>query len=123
MKHDQLGEIGEVRSHPLEPLPDTVDDGNNLRPGVGRARGMPERVEIGLPRDCNQVVAARDLTAARSFVRDRPLVSAVHSYIAIEPPIASSMGTAPIPGPSGAVIRPPLTVGPPVTVAFFRPFG
>ena len=49
VEHDQLGEIGEVRSHPLEPLPDAADDSDNLRPGVARVRDLPERVEIGLP--------------------------------------------------------------------------
>ena len=63
MEHDQLGEIGELRSHPLQPLPDAADDGNNLRPGVARVQGLRERVEIGLPGDRNQAVAARDLTA------------------------------------------------------------
>ena len=74
MEHDQLGEIGEVRTHPLEPLPDATDHSDNLRPGVGWVRDLPGRVEIGLPGDCNQAVAARDLAAKRSFVRHRPFI-------------------------------------------------
>ena len=46
-----------------------------------------------------------------------------YPYTAIGSPIASSMGTEPIPGPSGATIRPPATAGGFVTVAVFRPFG
>ena len=78
MEHDQLGEIGEIRSHSLEPFPDATDDGNNLRPGIVRVRDLREWVEIGLPGDCNQAVAAYDLTAKRSFARYRPFISAVH---------------------------------------------
>ena len=40
VEYDQLGEIGEVRSHPFEPLPDAADDGNDLRPGIGRVRDL-----------------------------------------------------------------------------------
>ena len=42
VEHDQLGEIGEIRSHPLEPFPDASDDGNNLRSGIARVRDMRE---------------------------------------------------------------------------------
>ena len=79
VEHDQPGEIGELRSYPLEPLPDAADDGNDLRPGVARVRDLPERVDVGLPGDGNQAVAARDLTARWSFVGSRQVVSAVHA--------------------------------------------
>ena len=78
VEHDQLDEIGRVRSHSLEPFPDAADDRDHLRPGVTRVRDLPERVEIGLPGDCNQAVAARDLAAGRSFVRLRLFISAAH---------------------------------------------
>jgi hypothetical protein len=69
-------------------------------------RDLPERVEVALPGDCNQAVSAGDITAKRSFVGHRPFISAGSPQIAIGLPITSGMGTVPIPGPSGAVIRP-----------------
>ena len=85
------------------------------RPGARPARTSRNRLARRL-RSGGRSARPRRRTALRPS-------SADHSWIAIGSPVTSSMGTAPIPGPSGAVIRPPLTVGPPTTVAFFRPFG
>ena len=79
VEHDQLGEIGEVRSHPLKPFPDAADDSKDLRPVIGRVRNLPERAEIGLSGDRNQAAVACDLTASRSFVGSRQIIPAVHA--------------------------------------------
>ena len=54
---------------------------------------------------------------------DRVLGGVCYPYTAIGSPIMSGTGTAPIPGSSGAIMRPSVIVGALVTVIFCSPFG
>ena len=74
VEHDQLHEVGEIRSDLLDPLPDAAHDGGDLRPGVVRESVLAGRIGIGLAGDRDQAVPAHDLAHWRDFARHQPFI-------------------------------------------------